>query len=108
MAEDEEYKAFQLRLPVPLYIEMQKRIKESRRSLNAEIIVCLEEYLKGQRYFKATGFSDKISSLSTVEDGNERYALAKEVLKKYLDEYIDGLADTLGSGLSPKSAKSEE
>jgi hypothetical protein len=96
MAENEEYKAFQLRLPVSLYIEMQKRIKESRRSLNAEIIVCLEEYLKGQRYFSETGFSDKISRLSAIEDENERYALAKEELKKYIDRYIDGLVDALG------------
>ena len=42
--EMEEQKAFQVRLPLSLYKKLQKRIKESRRSLNSEIIVCLEDF----------------------------------------------------------------
>jgi hypothetical protein len=42
--EGEEQKAFQVRLPLSLYKKLQKRIKESRRSLNSEIIVCLEDF----------------------------------------------------------------
>jgi hypothetical protein len=42
---EEEYRALQIRFPVPLYDKLQERAKKSRRSLNAEVLVCLESYL---------------------------------------------------------------
>jgi hypothetical protein len=45
MPENEEaYKAFQFRCPLPLYEKLLDRARDSRRSLNSEIIVCLEDF----------------------------------------------------------------
>jgi len=41
----EEVKAIQVRLPIEVYGELKKRAKESRRSLNAEIVMSLEHVI---------------------------------------------------------------
>jgi len=41
----EEVKAIQVRLPIAVYRELKKRTKESRRSLNAEIVMSLEHVI---------------------------------------------------------------
>ena len=47
---EEEIKALQIRFPITLYNQLTERAAKSRRSLNAEVIVCLEEYLSGLPY----------------------------------------------------------
>ena len=41
----EETKAIQIRFPLEIYEELKKRAKKERRSLNAEVIVSLDDYL---------------------------------------------------------------
>jgi hypothetical protein len=42
---EEETKALQVRFPAKIYNQLTEMAKKSRRSLNAEIIICLEEHL---------------------------------------------------------------
>jgi len=41
---EEEIKALQIRFPFPLYNKLSERAKKSRRSLNSEVIIILEEF----------------------------------------------------------------
>ena len=43
---EEETKATQVRFPASMYNRLTEMAKKSRRSLNAEIIVCLEDFFK--------------------------------------------------------------
>ena len=43
---EEEVKALQVRFPLDMYERLAKGAKKSRRSLNAEIIFCLEGFFK--------------------------------------------------------------
>jgi hypothetical protein len=40
----EEFRALQIRFPLPLYKKIQERAKAERRSINAEVIYCLEKF----------------------------------------------------------------
>ena len=44
---EEETKALQVRFPTSMYNRLTEMAKKSRRSLNAEIITCMEAYLTG-------------------------------------------------------------
>ena len=41
---EEETKALQIRFPVAMYNKLSENAEKSRRSLNSEVIVCLEKY----------------------------------------------------------------
>jgi hypothetical protein len=45
---EEKTKALQVRFPVDMYERLAKGAKKSRRSLNAEIVTCLEELFSWQ------------------------------------------------------------
>jgi hypothetical protein len=40
----EEFRALQIRFPLPLYDKIQERAKAERRSINAEVVYCLEKF----------------------------------------------------------------
>jgi hypothetical protein len=40
----EEYRALQIRFPLSLYEKIQERAKKERRSINAEVVYCLEKF----------------------------------------------------------------
>jgi hypothetical protein len=40
----EEVRALQIRFPLPLYEKIQERAKAERRSINAEVVYCLEKF----------------------------------------------------------------
>jgi len=42
MKEKQEVRAVQIRFPIGVYRELKKSAKESRRSLNAEVVINLE------------------------------------------------------------------
>jgi len=50
--EKTEIKALQVRIPLPMYQELKKRTRESRRSLNAEVIFSLETMFAVQESFE--------------------------------------------------------
>jgi hypothetical protein len=44
---EEEWFRMSLRLPVPLRVWLQQRVQRTRRSMNGEIVACLEAAMAG-------------------------------------------------------------
>ena len=63
---EEETKALQVRFPTKMYDRLTEMARKSRRSLNAEIIVCLEEYFE---------------RLEALEEGAKKMAMLAEYIK---------------------------
>jgi hypothetical protein len=53
MREKEETKGQQIRFPVEIYHKLQKRAKESHRSINAEVVRSLELFLEAVEAMEA-------------------------------------------------------
>jgi hypothetical protein len=91
MKEDDEseikkQKAFQVRLPLSLYKRLQKRTKESRRSLNSEIIVCLEDFfaIMGK---DVENMSDEESAMQQVRYAKVRLEAEVATLNTLIEKY---------------------
>jgi hypothetical protein len=70
---EEDIKALQIRFPIALYNLLSERADKSRRSLNAEVIVSLEEYLTFPAVLAVT--SEKLSEIQ------EKLGVMEEFIK---------------------------
>ena len=87
---EEETKATQVRFPASMYNRLTERAKKSRRSLNGEIIFCLEEYF------------EMIDELAASEGMfNKKWLVAMEkALKK-----METLTETIKAGIPPEAVE---
>ena len=72
---EDETKALQVRFPIPMYNLLLEESKKSRRSLNAEIITCLE------KYFQMIAESEDKDNLIEVLSFVDAEAVAKAIEK---------------------------
>jgi hypothetical protein len=71
---EEDIKALQIRFPIALYNQLSERADKSRRSLNAEVIVSLEEYLAAPAFL--TIASERLSKIQEKLGVMEEYIKA--------------------------------
>jgi predicted DNA-binding protein len=87
---DEKTKALQVRLPEEMYNRLSQQAKKLRRSLNAEIITCLEEHFDWvDKMFGERGSAEKITpeQAEVIMRLNEKLDAAAAYVKAHPEEF---------------------
>jgi hypothetical protein len=94
-------KALQIRFPANLGENLQKRAKKARRSLNAEVLICLEEYFEFANLMD--GISDKllakIEDLASEETNGNLSDMMAILLQEAVDERDEGFIQSKLDGV---------
>jgi len=93
----EEQKAFQIRLPLPVYDRLEEIANTNRRSLNSEIIIILEAYYK--LLDTMPGTLEKAASINQMYDKLKESNDTVEDRISELNELIEKLKPTVNQKL---------
>ena len=77
------------RLPKDIRDRLEELAEEHNRSINSELITCLQEYFSINQILKDTNMRDILTSLASMPRNFEDSKLTKVELKKFFNTYVD-------------------